>query len=178
VAGLVPATFLLIPPLVVLTRFEKRRNLRARMSSNLSIQVSSPTQLGSFEAKFFEADDSGADAERQLMSRIQEVIGLLRDLTVSLRITIAAEVRDPEKCAFLLRKRREGNNEIKDHKLSVREVEVLGLIMDGLTNQQIADKLFISYETVRTHRKNILDKTGARNTLALVNYFRQTFFEK
>lgn len=148
------------------------------MPSNLSIHVSSPSQLGSFEAKFFEAADSGADAERQLMSRIQEVLSLLRDLTVSLTITIAAEVRDPARCAFLLQKRGRPRGETKDQKLSVREVEVLGLIMDGFTNQQIADKLFISYETVRTHRKNILEKTGTRNTLSLVNYFRQTFFDK
>lgn len=148
------------------------------MPLNLSIQVSSPTQLGSFEANFFEAERASADSERQLISRIQEVLAMLRDLTVSLHVTITAEVLDPAKCAFLLRKRGRQQEGIRDQKLSVREVEILGLIMDGFTNQQIAEKLFISYETVRTHRKNILDKTGARNTLSLVNYFRQTFSDK
>jgi DNA-binding CsgD family transcriptional regulator len=50
--------------------------------------------------------------------------------------------------------------------------------MLGYTNHQIAEKLFISYETVRSHRKNILTKTGASNTAALINYYHQTFFEK
>jgi DNA-binding CsgD family transcriptional regulator len=50
--------------------------------------------------------------------------------------------------------------------------------MQGLTNVMIAEKLFISYETVKTHRKNILEKTGSKNTACLINYYHQTFFEK
>ncbi|MBL0133790.1 MAG: helix-turn-helix transcriptional regulator [Chitinophagaceae bacterium] len=50
--------------------------------------------------------------------------------------------------------------------------------MQGHTNNDIAEKLFISYETVKSHRKNILEKTGAKNTAALINYYHQTFFEK
>jgi len=148
------------------------------MQLNLSIQVSSPTRLGSFEANFFEAEGAGADSERQLLAHIQEILATLRELTLSLHVTITAEVVDPGRCAFLLQKRNKAPEGIRDQKLSIREVEILGLIMDGFTNHQIAEKLFISYETVRTHRKNILDKTGARNTLSLVNYFRQTFSDK
>jgi DNA-binding CsgD family transcriptional regulator len=66
---------------------------------------------------------------------------------------------------------------INHEHLSVREIEVLGLIMQGMTNNEIAEKLFISYETVRSHRKNILRKTGAKNTAALINYYHQTFFD-
>ncbi|MFZ0456799.1 MAG: helix-turn-helix transcriptional regulator, partial [Ignavibacteriaceae bacterium] len=62
--------------------------------------------------------------------------------------------------------------------LSVREIEVLGLIMLGYTTKEIADKLFISYETVKSHRKNILEKTGAKNTASLINYYHHTFFDK
>jgi len=51
--------------------------------------------------------------------------------------------------------------------LSKREKEVLRLMFDGLTNKEIADKLFISFETVKSHRKNILQKTGSKNTAAL-----------
>jgi DNA-binding CsgD family transcriptional regulator len=57
-------------------------------------------------------------------------------------------------------------------------MEVLGLIMQGLTNQEIADKLFISFETVRSHRKNILLKTGSKNTASLINYYHQTFSDR
>lgn len=49
-----------------------------------------------------------------------------------------------------------------------RESEILKLIADGLTNQEIGDKLFISPLTVDTHRKNLLLKFNARNTAILV----------
>lgn len=52
--------------------------------------------------------------------------------------------------------------------LSRREKEVLRLILDENTTQEIADKLFISFGTVETHRRNMLIKTGARNTAGLV----------
>ncbi len=52
--------------------------------------------------------------------------------------------------------------------LTRREVEVLKLISDGLTNQEIADKLFISSWTVDSHRKNLLLKFNAKNTAILV----------
>jgi DNA-binding NarL/FixJ family response regulator len=54
--------------------------------------------------------------------------------------------------------------------LSHRELEVLQLLAEGLTTQQMADQLFISKRTIETHRKNILEKTGAKNTAALVRY--------
>lgn len=56
-------------------------------------------------------------------------------------------------------------------KLSTRELQVLQMIMQGHTNQEIAGKLFISIETVKSHRKHLLSKTGARNTAALINHF-------
>ena len=52
--------------------------------------------------------------------------------------------------------------------LSAREREILRLVADGLTTAQIAEKLFTSPRTVETHRQNIMEKTGAKNTAALV----------
>ena len=52
--------------------------------------------------------------------------------------------------------------------LSRREKEVLHCILDELTTHEIADKLFISTGTVETHRRNMLIKTGSRNTAGLV----------
>jgi DNA-binding NarL/FixJ family response regulator len=54
-------------------------------------------------------------------------------------------------------------------KLSDREREVLDCIASGLTTHEIADKLFISKNTVETHRKNLLYKLKAKNTAELVN---------
>lgn len=52
--------------------------------------------------------------------------------------------------------------------ISRREKEVLELILKEHTTQQIADKLFISFGTVETHRRNMLIKLGAKNTAGLV----------
>lgn len=51
-----------------------------------------------------------------------------------------------------------------------RELEILELIVQEYTNQEIAEKLFISSRTVDAHRRNLLQKTGARNTAGLVKY--------
>lgn len=54
--------------------------------------------------------------------------------------------------------------------LSDREKEVLRLIIKEQSNQEIADELFISVRTVDAHKRNLLDKTGAKNVAGLVFY--------
>lgn len=54
--------------------------------------------------------------------------------------------------------------------LSEREMEILILICQGMSNQEIADKLFISKRTVDKHRANILEKSESKNTAQLVVY--------
>jgi len=56
------------------------------------------------------------------------------------------------------------------HSLSQREQEILGLIAKGLVSKEIADKLFISVNTVNTHRQNIIEKLGVKNSAEAVNY--------
>ncbi len=54
--------------------------------------------------------------------------------------------------------------------LSVREIEVITLIAEGFTNVEISDRLFLSVHTVNTHRKNIMNKLGVKNTAGIVMY--------
>lgn len=54
--------------------------------------------------------------------------------------------------------------------LTERELEVITLISLELSGKEISDKLFISTNTVETHRKNIMKKIGAKNTIGLVKY--------
>ncbi|AHM62678.1 response regulator containing a CheY-like receiver domain and an HTH DNA-binding domain [Flammeovirgaceae bacterium 311] len=53
--------------------------------------------------------------------------------------------------------------------LTKREEEILAMVAKEHTNQEIADTLFISLRTVQTHRLNITQKLGAKNTASLVN---------
>jgi DNA-binding NarL/FixJ family response regulator len=57
-----------------------------------------------------------------------------------------------------------------DRHLTKRELEIIGHIVNGLTNVEIAEKLFLSSVTVDTHRKNILAKLSLKNTASLVRY--------
>jgi len=56
--------------------------------------------------------------------------------------------------------------------LSVRELEVLGLVSKGFVSREIADRLFISVNTVNNHRQKILEKTMAANTNEAIRYAR------
>ena len=60
------------------------------------------------------------------------------------------------------------NNDLKTPIITSREREVLELISEGLTNKEIAEKLFISQSTVDSHRKNLLAKFNVLNTAALI----------
>jgi DNA-binding NarL/FixJ family response regulator len=60
--------------------------------------------------------------------------------------------------------------------LSPREMEIMELISKSMTNEEIADKLFISSKTVKTHLRNIFVKAGIRNRVeAALLYTRHAF---
>ena len=58
--------------------------------------------------------------------------------------------------------------------LSERENEIIVLIAEGFTNNQIAEELFLSNHTITTHRKNIMAKLGVKNTAGIVMYAVKT----
>ncbi|MCX2743200.1 response regulator transcription factor [Mangrovivirga sp. M17] len=57
----------------------------------------------------------------------------------------------------------------KEFSLTKREKEILKLVVEGETSQEIADKLFISVRTVDTHRANIMKKLKVNNSISLIN---------
>lgn len=62
--------------------------------------------------------------------------------------------------------------------LSEREVEILKLFGEGLTNREIADQLFISVRTVESHKNNIMKKINLRTTVDLVKFaIRNNYIE-
>lgn len=56
--------------------------------------------------------------------------------------------------------------------LTSKEQQVLALLANGLSNLQIAERLHISNKTVSTHKKNILEKTGARSVVELADLWK------
>ena len=54
--------------------------------------------------------------------------------------------------------------------LSERELEIIELVAQGLTNQEIGETLMISKRTVDNHVSNVFNKTGAKNRVALLNW--------
>lgn len=66
----------------------------------------------------------------------------------------------------------EDDTENSWQRLTSRELEVLGLVSKGLVSREIADKLFISVNTVNNHRQKILEKINAANTNEAVTYAR------
>lgn len=64
-------------------------------------------------------------------------------------------------------------NEADDINITKREREILSLIVEGLTSQEIADKLYISPRTVDTHRFNLMQKLDIKNTAGLVRFALQ-----
>jgi DNA-binding CsgD family transcriptional regulator len=148
------------------------------MASSLCIQVFSHTHPQNEILNFFEAEEWNADIEKQLLIKMRELMALVKTPGKKFQIVVNVEVADFNESIFLIKKKMTARSVIHDPKLSIREIEILGLVMQGFTNNEIAEKLFIAYETVKSHRKNILDKTGAKNTAALINYYHETFFEK
>jgi DNA-binding CsgD family transcriptional regulator len=72
-------------------------------------------------------------------------------------VIVEREVRVPVAATFVL-------NEAQLQQLAItkRELEILGLIAQGLSNREIAEKLFVSENTVKTHSSRLFDKLNAR----------------
>jgi len=91
-----------------------------------------------------------------------------QELTQAIDTVIKGKIYFSDEASQTLRKK--GTAKII---LTRREIEVLELIAEGMTNNDIAQKLFISTTTVDTHRKNLLAKFEAKNTASLVRLATQ-----
>ena len=71
---------------------------------------------------------------------------------------------------FVLRMIKHGGPPKTDVQLNQQERELLELIAEGLSNKEIADKLFVSVRTIESRRQKLLEKTGCTNTATLVRF--------
>ena len=104
--------------------------------------------------------DQGADGFILKTSDIDDIIGGIRQVLNGSQLYLGKGVKE------LMKGNPTENSDLP--MITKRESEILKLIADGLTNQEIADQLFISTFTVDSHRKNLLLKFNAKNTATLV----------
>ena len=78
-------------------------------------------------------------------------------LTRKKEVLVVKEVRVPSLKPFAVNEER-----LKDLGITKRELEILELMAQGLSNREIAEKLFVSENTVKTHSSRVFDKLGAK----------------
>ena len=100
--------------------------------------------------------DSGRD---ELLKALDAITGGKHYFSPEITINVIRELTSPSK----------SSPEVKNP-LTNREQEVLDLIVKEYSNQEIAETLNISIRTVDAHRRNLLEKTGSRNTAGLVKF--------
>lgn len=89
-------------------------------------------------------------------------------LTHKEEVVIVKEIPAPATQPFALNEQR-----LKDLGITRRELEILELIAQGLSNREIADKLFVSENTVKTHSSRLFDKLSARRRTQAVQIAKE-----
>jgi DNA-binding NarL/FixJ family response regulator len=119
------------------------------------------------EQYFFEALKAGASG--YVLKTVAD-----RDLIEACRATMRGEpFLYPAAVRALVRDyldRASRGEDTPEDPLSPRELEVVKLIAEGYTSEEIAEQLFISKKTVDRHRANVLEKLGMRNRVELTRY--------
>lgn len=110
-------------------------------------------------------------AEILLVKRVRVLMNSPKEKITGLRINLSVPVHMLSVASEIINSITKYKNLVNKPLLTARENEILTLIKEGLTNVEIAEKLFISYETVKSHRKNILGKSHAKNTASLINNY-------
>jgi len=83
-------------------------------------------------------------------------------------VEVPVEVRVPAGGPFVL-----DQAKLRHFGITARELEILGLIADGLSNREIAEKLFVSENTVKTHSSRLFDKLSARRRTQAVQIAKE-----
>ncbi|MFO7274279.1 MAG: response regulator transcription factor [Bacillota bacterium] len=112
---------------------------------------------------------AGADAYIVKRSAAADLVGAIRAVMQGQAVLDPAVTRTVVE-GYVSRPGRAHGQPAEPCPLTPREREILVLIAEGLTNAEIAKRLFISEKTVQTHRSNMLDKLGIHDRTELVRY--------
>ena len=89
-------------------------------------------------------------------------------LTKKKEVVVVKEIAVPAGPSFALNEER-----LKELGITRRELEILQLIAQGMSNREIAEKLFVSENTVKTHSSRLFDKLGAKRRTQAVQLGKQ-----
>lgn len=92
------------------------------------------------------------------------------ELAKAIRMVMSGAIYLSEELPNVFTERKKKKSDYLFADLTSREIEVLKLICEEKTTEEIAQALFISHNTVESHRSNILLKIGAKNTAGLVKW--------
>ncbi|HWO95937.1 MAG TPA: response regulator transcription factor [Bacillus sp. (in: firmicutes)] len=116
------------------------------------------------DEKVYPALEAGATSYMLKTSKASEIANAVR------ATYHGQSVLEPEVTGKMMMKMRRGNVQLPHEQLTAREMEILLLMAQGKTNQEIADELFIALKTVKTHVSNILSKLEVQDRTQAVIY--------
>ncbi|MFC3884548.1 response regulator [Bacillus songklensis] len=116
------------------------------------------------DEKVYPALEAGATSYMLKTSKASEIANAVR------ATYHGQSVLEPEVTGKMMIKMRQRNVQLPHEQLTAREMEILLLMAEGKTNQEIADELFIALKTVKTHVSNILSKLEVQDRTQAVIY--------
>lgn len=116
------------------------------------------------DEKVYPALEAGATSYMLKTSKASEIADAIR------HTSNGQSVLEPEVTGKMMLKMRQKNQHFLHEELTGREMEILLLMAEGKTNQEIADDLFIALKTVKTHVSNILSKLQVQDRTQAVIY--------
>ncbi|WP_462408756.1 response regulator transcription factor [Neobacillus sp. Marseille-QA0830] len=124
------------------------------------------------DEKVYPALEAGAASYMLKTSKASDIANAIRDTYHG------QSVLEPEVTGKMMLKMRQKSQHLPHEELTSRELEILLLMAEGKTNQEIADELFIALKTVKTHVSNILSKLGVQDrTQAVIYAFKHSLIK-
>ncbi|WML51206.1 response regulator transcription factor [Neobacillus sp. PS3-12] len=124
------------------------------------------------DEKVYPALEAGATSYMLKTSKASEIADAVRNTYHG------QSVLEPEVTGKMMMKMRQRNQHFLHDELTSREMEILLLMAEGKSNQEIADQLFIALKTVKTHVSNILSKLQVQDrTQAVIYAFKHSLIE-